>query len=34
MPSLVEAVRARGSLGEIVGLMREAFGEYREEAIY
>ncbi len=34
MPFLVEAVRARGTLGELVGLMRETFGEYREQAIY
>lgn len=34
MPSLVEAVKARATLGEIIGLMRKHFGEYREEAFF
>ena len=32
MPSLVEAVKAYGSLGEICAIFREEFGEYRDPA--
>jgi methylmalonyl-CoA mutase N-terminal domain/subunit len=34
MPLLIEAVKDGLTLGEIIGLMREVFGEYREEAIF
>jgi methylmalonyl-CoA mutase N-terminal domain/subunit len=30
MPSILEAVRAYASIGEICGVLREVFGEYRE----
>ncbi|MEA2682935.1 MAG: methylmalonyl-CoA mutase, N-terminal domain [Chloroflexota bacterium] len=33
MPPILEAVRAYASLGEICGVMREVFGEYRAPAI-
>jgi methylmalonyl-CoA mutase N-terminal domain/subunit len=33
MPPLVEAVRARASLGEICDVFRRVYGEYREQAI-
>jgi methylmalonyl-CoA mutase, N-terminal domain len=33
MPAIVDAVRARVSMGEICGVFREVFGEYREQAI-
>jgi methylmalonyl-CoA mutase N-terminal domain/subunit len=34
VPVLVNAVKAGVTLGEIIGVMRETFGEYREEAIF
>jgi len=34
MPSLIKAVKARVTLGEIIGVMREVFGEFREESAY
>lgn len=34
MPSLVKAVKSYVTLGEIIGVMREVFGEFREESIY
>ncbi len=34
MPFILEAVRCYATLGEIIGVFREAFGEYRERAIY
>ena len=34
MPLFIEAVKDGLTLGEIIGLMREVFGEYREEAIF
>lgn len=34
MPFILEAVKAYCTLGEIVGLFKEVFGEYREEAIF
>jgi methylmalonyl-CoA mutase N-terminal domain/subunit len=33
MPAIVDAVRARVSMGEICGVFRDVFGEYREQAI-
>ena len=30
MPSILEAVRARATVAEIVGVLREAWGEYTE----
>lgn len=33
MPYILEAVRGYGTLGEICGVLREVFGEYREPAI-
>ncbi len=33
MPALLDAVRAYCTLGEICGVMREVWGEYREQAI-
>ena len=33
MPPILEAVRAYATLGEICGVFREAFGEYREPAL-
>jgi len=33
MPYILDAVRAYGTLGEICGVLREVFGEYREAAI-
>jgi methylmalonyl-CoA mutase N-terminal domain/subunit len=33
MPYILDAVRAHGTLGEICGLLREVFGEYREPVI-
>ncbi len=33
MPPILEAVRAYATLGEICGVMREVFGEYRALAI-
>ena len=34
IPVLIKAVKAYVSLGEIIGIMRDIFGEYREQAIY
>jgi methylmalonyl-CoA mutase N-terminal domain/subunit len=34
MPLFIEAVKDGLTLGEIIGVMREVFGEYREEAIF
>jgi methylmalonyl-CoA mutase N-terminal domain/subunit len=34
MPLLVEAVKAYATIGEICGLLREVFGEYRAEPVY
>ena len=34
MPLFIEAVKDGLTLGEIIGAMREVFGEYREEAIF
>jgi methylmalonyl-CoA mutase N-terminal domain/subunit len=34
MPSLIKAVKSHVTLGEIIGVMRETFGEFREESIY
>jgi len=34
MPLLIEAVKDGLTLGEIIGVMREVFGGYREEAIF
>jgi len=34
MPSLINAVKSYVTLGEIIGTMKEVFGEYREESIY
>lgn len=33
MPSILEAVRAYATLGEICGVLREVFGEYREKVV-
>jgi len=33
MPYILDAVRAYGTLGEICGVLREVFGEYREPVI-
>jgi len=33
VPSILEAVRAHATVGEIFGLLREVFGEYRQPAI-
>jgi methylmalonyl-CoA mutase N-terminal domain/subunit len=33
MPPILEAVRAYATLGEISGVMREIFGEYRAPAV-
>jgi methylmalonyl-CoA mutase N-terminal domain/subunit len=33
VPSILEAVRAYATVGEIFGLLREVFGEYRQPAI-
>ena len=34
MPVLIKAVRSYVTLGEIINVMKEVFGEFREEAIY
>jgi methylmalonyl-CoA mutase N-terminal domain/subunit len=34
MPTLIKAVKSHATLGEIIGVMRVVFGEYREDAIY
>ncbi len=33
MPHLIDAVNAYATLGEIMGVLRQVWGEYREEAI-
>ena len=33
MPSILDCVRTYATLGEIMGVLREEFGEYREPAI-
>jgi methylmalonyl-CoA mutase N-terminal domain/subunit len=33
MPYLIDAVKAYATLGEIMGVLRKVWGEYREEAI-
>ncbi|MBX8633597.1 MAG: methylmalonyl-CoA mutase family protein [Candidatus Thermoplasmatota archaeon] len=33
MPAIIGAVKAKATLGEIAGLLREVFGEYREQHI-
>jgi len=34
MPALIKAVKSQVTLGEIIGVMREVFGEFREEAAF
>ncbi len=34
MPSMLDAVKAYASIGEIYGVLREVLGEYREERVY
>jgi methylmalonyl-CoA mutase N-terminal domain/subunit len=34
MPTLIKAVKSYATLGEIIGVLREVFGEYREDAVY
>lgn len=34
MPAIAEAVRAYATIGEICGVLREAFGEYRAPAVF
>ena len=34
MPPILDAVRAYASLGEVMGVLREVFGEYREQPIF
>jgi len=34
MPALIKAVKSHVTLGEIIGAMREIFGEFREDAIF
>jgi methylmalonyl-CoA mutase N-terminal domain/subunit len=34
MPALLDAVRAYATMGEIIGVFRQVFGEYTEAAIY
>ena len=34
MPALVKAVKSHVTLGEIINVMRETFGEFREESVY
>ena len=34
MPALIKAVKAHATLGEIIVVMREVFGEFREVSIY
>ena len=33
MPSIIEAVKAYATLGEICGILREVFGEYQQQVI-
>lgn len=32
MPYILDAVRAYGTLGEIIGVMKDVFGIYREQS--
>jgi methylmalonyl-CoA mutase N-terminal domain/subunit len=34
MPAILDSVRAHATLGEVVGVMKEVFGEYKEKPIY
>jgi len=34
MPLLLDAVRADATLGEMCGVLRGVFGEYREPAVF
>jgi methylmalonyl-CoA mutase N-terminal domain/subunit len=34
MPALVEAVKVYATIGEICGVLREVFGEYRAPQVY
>ena len=34
MPYILEAVRVYATLGEICGILREVFGEYKEPIVY
>jgi len=34
MPALIKAVKSYVTLGEIIGVLKEVFGEYREDSIY
>ena len=33
MPAIIDAVKAKATLGEVTGILREVFGEYREQHI-
>jgi methylmalonyl-CoA mutase, N-terminal domain len=33
MPSIIEAVKAYATLGEICGILREVFGEYQQQVM-
>jgi methylmalonyl-CoA mutase N-terminal domain/subunit len=33
MPSIIEAVKAYATLGEICGILREVFGEYQQQVV-
>ena len=34
MPAIIDAIRSKATLGEIVGALKEVWGEYREPVIY
>jgi hypothetical protein len=34
MPALIKAAKSNVTLGEMIGVMRDVFGEFREESIY
>ncbi|RLI10271.1 methylmalonyl-CoA mutase, partial [Candidatus Bathyarchaeota archaeon] len=34
MPYMLEAVKARATIGEIFGVLREIFGEYRPPLVF
>jgi methylmalonyl-CoA mutase N-terminal domain/subunit len=34
MPPIIDAVRTYATLGETCDVLREVFGEYKEQAIY
>ncbi len=34
MPYIFEAVKAYASLGEICGVLREVFGEYKQQIVF